>query len=253
MHLIIEEEKTFNYIEEGEGEVLLLLHGLFGALSNWEHVLGHFSKKYKVIIPLIPIYELPLKKSNIEGLVEFINSFIAYKKLKNFTIIGNSLGGHLALVYTLQNPHKVNKLVLTGSSGLYENSMGGSFIKRSNYEYIAERVRYTFYDPNIVTREYIDEVFKLVQDNSKVLRIVAMAKSAQRNNLATKLPTIKTSTLLIWGSNDPITPAAVAHEFNDLIPNSQLFFINKCCHVPMMEHPEEFNQILERFLLTEKI
>lgn len=250
MELQVRKISDFSYIEEGQGETLLLLHGLFGALSNWEHVIERFAHHYRVIIPLIPIYEMPIKKSNMEGLVEFTNDFIDCKKLEKFTLIGNSLGGHMALIYTLQNPVKVDRLVLTGSSGLYENTMGGSFIKRSNYDYIAERVKYTFYDPAVVTKEYIDEVFDLVQDSQKVLRIVAIAKSAQRHNLADQLSHIHAKTLLIWGLNDTITPPLVAHEFNTLLPHSRLRFIDQCCHAPMMENPGRFNDLLEEFLVT---
>jgi pimeloyl-ACP methyl ester carboxylesterase len=250
MDLKVKQQSDFQYIEEGEGEILLLLHGLFGALSNWEHVVARFSARYKVIIPLIPIYEMPLYKANMDGLVAFIEEFITSMKLDKFTLIGNSLGGHMALIYTLENPSKVSRLVLTGSSGLYENNMGGSFIKRSNYDYIAERVRYTFYDSQVVTKEYIDEVFDLVQDRNRVLRIAAIAKSAQRHNLADRLPEIQARTLLIWGLNDTITPPLVAHEFNTLMPNSCLRFIDKCCHAPMMEHPDKFNELLEEFLVA---
>jgi len=251
MELQVRQIRDFKYIEEGQGKTLLLLHGLFGALSNWEQVVARFAARYRVIIPLIPIYEMPIRKSNLEGLVEFANDFIDCKKLEKFTLVGNSLGGHMALIYTLQNLDKVDKLVLTGSSGLYENTMGGSFIKRSNYDYIAERVRYTFYDPAVVTKEYIDEVFDLVQDSQKVLRIVAIAKSAQRHNLADQLSHIHAATLLIWGLNDTITPPLVAHEFNTLLPHSRLRFIDQCCHAPMMEHPDRFNELLEQFLVMD--
>lgn len=248
MDLTIKSEQGFSYIEKGAGEILLLLHGLFGALSNWEHVLKQCSSRYRVVIPLIPIYEMPLKQASLAGLVQFVGAFIQLKKFERVTLIGNSLGGHIALLYTLNNPAKVSGLVLTGSSGLYENTLGGSFIKRSNYEYIAERVRYTFYDPRVATQAYIDEVFNIVHDRTKAIRIVAIAKSAQRHNLAHELPHIQARTLLIWGLNDTITPPLVAHTFSSLIPRSRLRFIDKCCHAPMMEHPVKFDHILKQFL-----
>ena len=248
MALDIKQERDYKYIDEGSGEVLLLLHGLFGALSNWEGLVNHFKHQYRVIIPLLPIYEMPLKQAGLEGLVKFLEGFIALKSLGHMTVIGNSLGGHVGLIYTLQNADKVEKLVLTGSSGLFENSMGGSFPKRGSYEYIKERVEYTFYDPKTATKELVDEVFETTKSIPKCLRIVAIAKSAQRHNMAKDITTIKKPTLLIWGLNDTITPPMVGHEFNKLIPNSELRFIDKCCHAPMMEHPEMFNQILSEFL-----
>ncbi|MFN3840556.1 MAG: alpha/beta fold hydrolase [Cyclobacteriaceae bacterium] len=250
MALRVKEEKGFRYVDEGTGDTLLLLHGLFGALSNWEGVVNRFAKKYRVVIPMLPIYEMPIKEAGLEGLRTFLEKFIALKKLDKMIIMGNSLGGHIALVYTLKNPENVSKLILTGSSGLFEDSMGGSYPKRGNYDYIRERVAYTFYDPAVATKELIDEVFETTNSIPKCLRIVAIAKSAQRNNLATDLPSIAVPTLLIWGLNDTITPPMVAHEFNRLLPNSTLRFIDKCCHAPMMEHPEKFNTLVEYFLMN---
>ncbi|GAB3823118.1 alpha/beta fold hydrolase [Pontibacter rugosus] len=248
MDLQVRQEGEFQYIDEGEGEVLLLLHGLFGALSNWNGVVDHFSKNYRVVIPLMPIYEMALHKAGVPGLVSFVEDFVKMKNLSNLTLLGNSLGGHVGLVYTLKNSNQVKRLVLTGSSGLFEDSMGGSFPKRGNYEYVQERVGYTFYDPKTATQELVDEVFSITNSNSKCLRIIAIAKSAQRHNMAKDITNIKVPTLLIWGLNDTITPPLVAYEFNRLIHHSDLYFIDKCGHAPMMEHPEKFNSILDSFL-----
>ena len=244
----LKEEKGFTYVDEGEGEVILLLHGLFGALSNWDSVVNHFSKNYRVIIPLLPIYTMPLKEAGLEGLTDFLEEFIEVKQLSELNLMGNSLGGHVALIYSLRKPEHVKSLILTGSSGLFENAMGGSFPKRGSYDYVKERVAYTFYDPATATDELVNEVFETTKSIPKCMRIVAMAKSAQRNNMADLIPEITARTLLIWGLNDTITPPMVGHEFNRLLPNSELHFIDKCCHAPMMEAPEKFNILLERFL-----
>lgn len=246
----VKETGRFKYFDEGEGDVLLLLHGLFGALSNWEQVVKAFTADHRVIIPVMPIYDMPLRSASVEGLVKFIEEFVEYKKLDNMTLLGNSLGGHVGLVYTLRNKEKVSRLVLTGSSGLFENTMGGSFPKRGNYEYIKERVGYTFYDPKTATKELVDEVFQITRSIPKCMNIVAIAKAAQRHNMAKDITNISVPTLLIWGLNDTITPPMVAHEFNRLIPNSKLRFIDKCGHAPMMEHPEKFNKILRQFIGT---
>ncbi len=248
MNITIKEEKDFQYVEQGEGHVLLLLHGLFGALSNWESVINKFSANYKVIIPLMPVYGMPLLKTNVDSLAKHIHKFVEFKGLKDFTLLGNSLGGHVALVYTLEHAQRVHSMVLTGSSGLYENSMGGSFPKRENYDYIREKVEYTFYDPKTASKELVDEVFEIVNDRNKVLRILAMAKSAMRHNLRKEIPEISIPVSLIWGKQDTVTPPEVAEEFHQLFTNSYLNWIDKCGHAPMMERPEEFNTILEQFL-----
>jgi pimeloyl-ACP methyl ester carboxylesterase len=250
MAIMVKEESGFKFVDEGQGDVLLLLHGLFGALSNWEGVVNRFSKNFRVVIPMLPIYEMPIKEAGLEGLRKFVEDFVAFKKLGKMIIMGNSLGGHVGLLYTLKNGDHVKKLILTGSSGLFEDSMGGSYPKRGNYDYIRERVAYTFYDPNVATKELVDEVFDTTRSIPKCMRIVAIAKSAQRHNMADEIPNIKAPTLLVWGLNDTITPPIVAHEFNRLIPNSNLKFIDRCSHAPMMEHPEKFNELVEDFLVT---
>jgi pimeloyl-ACP methyl ester carboxylesterase len=248
MDFEVKQEQQFHYIDVGQGEVILLLHGLFGALSNWQSVINYFSPYYRLIVPMLPIYEIGMKQANLAGLTTFIDSFIKFKQLNSFVLLGNSLGGHLALLYALAEPTKIKSLILTASSGLYENTMGGSFVKRNNYEYIAERVKYTFYDPQVIDKEYIDEVYHVIKDLRKAIRVVSIAKSAQRHNLAHALTQIHIPTLLIWGLNDTITPPAVAHDFHMLMPNSQLRFIDRCCHAPMMEHPAKFNHLVEQFL-----
>ncbi|WP_374164076.1 alpha/beta fold hydrolase [Arcticibacter sp. MXS-1] len=248
MSYTIKEEDGFKYIEEGEGDVLLLLHGLFGALSNWEDVTETFKSQYRVVIPLLPIYELPILTTGVTTLAKFLLKFVKHKQLKNINLLGNSLGGHVALIFTLNNPEYVKALVLTGSSGLYENSFGGSFPKRESYDFIKEKVAFTFYDPAMATKELVDEVFQVVNDRNRVIRILAMAKSAIRHNMAKDLHKITIPVCLIWGKDDKVTPPEVAEEFHNLLPNSELNWVEKCGHAPMMERPEEFNVHLKRFL-----
>lgn len=241
-------EKKFQYVEAGEGEVLLLLHGLFGALSNFKELLEYFPKKYNVVIPILPIYEMPLLKSNVPGLAKYVHDFIKFKGYRSVNLLGNSLGGHVALIYALKYPENIRSLILTGSSGLYENAMGDSFPKRNNYDYIKEKVEFTFYDPKTASKELIDECYETVNNRSKAIRIISMAKSAIKQNLAKEIHKINTEACLIWGKNDNITPPHVAEEFKRLLPNAELHFIDKCGHAPMMEQPKLFNEILEGFL-----
>jgi pimeloyl-ACP methyl ester carboxylesterase len=202
---------------------------------------------------MLPIYEMNPREAGLEALVAFTEGFVASQQLSDMTLIGNSLGGHIAILYTLSHQDQVKRLVLTGSSGLFENGMGGSYPKRGSYEYISERVAYTFYDPKVATKELIDEVFETTSSIPKCMSIVGIAKSAQRNNVAKDLHNIQLPTLLVWGLNDTITPPHVAHEFNRLIVKSELHFIDKCCHAPMMEHPERFNELLDQFLVNNPV
>ena len=247
-------EGKFTYAEAGEGPEIIILHGLMGALSNFGATFDYFSNNgYKVLIPELPLYSLPLLKTNVKNLADFLKDFLEYKKIDSAILLGNSLGGHIGLYFTKHYQEKVNALVLTGSSGLYEKAMGDSFPKRGNYEYIEQKTKAVFYDPEIGTKEMIDDVFEIVNDRSSVIRTLAIAKSAIRHNMANDLPEMKIPVCLIWGKQDNVTPPEVAFDFQKLLPNSNLFWIDKCGHAAMMERPEEFNKILQDWFTSRKI
>ncbi len=249
MDYSIQQDGKFKFIEEGEGEVLMLLHGLFGALSNFKDLIEHFKKTHKVVVPMLPLLEMDLLHTSVGGLQKFVNKFIEHRNYTGIHLLGNSLGGHVGLVHVLKKPERIKSLILTGSSGLFENGMGDSYPKRGDKEYIRNKTALTFYDPAMATDELVDEVFEITNNRLKVIKIIALAKSAIRNNLGEELNQIKIPTCLIWGKNDTITPPFVGEEFHKLIPNSELHFIDKCGHAPMMEVPHEFNRILDGFLL----
>ena len=244
----IKKEGKFEYLEVGDGEVLMLLHGLFGALSNFSDLIERFRTTHKVVVPLLPLFDLDILHTSVTGLAKHVDQFIEHKGYDQIHLLGNSLGGHVALVHVLKHPEKIKSLILTGSSGLFENAMGDTYPKRGDYEYIKNKTALTFYDPAMATKELVDEVFEITKNRIKVIKIIALAKSAIRNNLGDELKQIQKPTLLIWGKNDTVTPPFVAEEFHKLISHSQLHFIDKCGHAPMMEVPGEFNDLLDNFL-----
>jgi pimeloyl-ACP methyl ester carboxylesterase len=248
MQYEIKQDEKFRFIEEGIGEPLLLLHGLFGALSNFSGQIDYFRQQYKVVVPILPLLELDLIHTTVGGLEKYVHKFVEYRDYKDINLLGNSLGGHVALLYVLRHPERIKSLTLTGSSGLFENGMGDTYPKRQDYEYIRKKTELTFFDPKIATKELVDELYETVNIRMKAIKIIALAKNAIRNNMGEEVNQIKQPTLLIWGNNDAITPPFVGHEFHKLIPNSELHFIDKCGHAPMMERPEEFNTILLKFL-----
>ncbi len=248
MDYSIKEDGKFKFIEEGEGEPLMMLHGLFGALSNFKDLIDYFKRTHKVVVPILPLLDLDLLHTSVGGLQKYLNKFIEHRNYNNIHLMGNSLGGHVALVHVLKKPERIKSLILTGSSGLFEHGMGDSYPKRGDKEYIRQKTSLTFYDPALATDDLVNEVFEITNNRLKVIKIISLAKSAIRNNLGQELNQIKLPTCLIWGNNDTITPPFVGEEFHKLIPNSELHFIDKCGHAPMMEVPEAFNEILGGFL-----
>ena len=162
---------TFEYLTEGAGTPIVFLHGLMGTLSNFEHQLNFFSKRgYEVTVPLLPLYSMPLATTSVKSLTKFVKKFIDKKGYEKVYFVGNSLGGHIALLFQKMYPERVAGLVLAGSSGLYESAMGSSYPRRGDRNYIAERVRDVFAVKEVATEELIDQVFETVNDRMKPSR-----------------------------------------------------------------------------------
>ncbi|MFO8147836.1 MAG: alpha/beta fold hydrolase [Bacteroidota bacterium] len=245
----LQKEGKFTYLEKGEGPPIVILHGLMGGLSNFDGVVDYFPKKgYKVIIPELPLYSMTLLQTSVQTFAKYLKDFLKFKGYKDVILLGNSLGGHIALLGTKMYPELIKGLVITGSSGLYENAMGESYPRRGDYEFIKKKAQNVFFDPATATKEIVDEVYVTVSDRNKLIKTLAIAKSAIRHNMAKDLPKMKTPTCIIWGKNDNVTPPEVAQDFDKLLPDSDLYWIDKCGHAAMMEHPDHFNELLYNWL-----
>lgn len=248
----IHEERGFRYIDEGPRSELppvVLLHGMLGDLGNWTETIGDLAEhQYRVLVPVLPVYGLPIKETSVYGLVKFVDEFLQTLDIASAMLVGNSLGGQVALLYALEHPDRVAALVLSGSSGLYEVEMGTGTPRRRDREFIRERAAVTFFERKHVTEELVDDMFEIVSDRTRVVRLIKMARSTKNETVAPRLAEIAVPTLLIWGKNDQITPPSVAEEFRERIPDAELHFLDRCGHAPMIEHPAEFNRIMLDFL-----
>ena len=245
--------KAYKFIEEGEGQPIVLLQGLMGGLSNFTQLIDYFSTKgYKVYFPDLPIYDLPILNTNLSSLAKHVAKFIEEEVQQPAIVVGNSMGGHIGLILTLSRPELVKSLVLTGSSGLYERSFGDSFPRKNDRDYIRKKAEEVFFDPKVATEELVDEVFSVVNDRGKGIKTVMLARSAIKHNMEKDLHKIAVPTCIIWGKQDNVTPPEVAIEMDRLIPNSELHWIDQCGHAAMMEQPQKFNELLYNFVEKQK-
>ena len=246
---MIKQEGKFTWLEQGKnGKPIILLHGLMGGIDNFGEMVDIISTKYKVYGLDLKLFEGIKLKVSVKALSDYLYNFMDHLKLENATLIGNSMGGHIGLIFAKKNPNMVDSLILTGSSGLYENSMGDSFPRRGDKDYIRMKTEEVFYNPKVATDELVNNIFEIATNRIKVLKLLAYAKSAIRHNMSQDLPHIQIPTCLIWGAEDKVTPPHVAKEFHDLLPNSELNWIPLCGHAPMWEHPKKFSEIVLKFL-----
>jgi pimeloyl-ACP methyl ester carboxylesterase len=242
----------FKYVDlnsASERPPVLLLHGLLGNPEGWfDAAAALAASKCRAIVPYLPIDEMPRGQANVGGLVKYVRKFTDFLDLDSMVLVGNSLGGQIALKYSIDHPEHIAGLILSGSSGIYEADVGTATFRRQDRDFIRAKAEKTFYDPAMVTEELVDRIYELATNRLRALRIVWVARSSMNDLVIDDLGDITAPTLLIWGTEDQITPPDVAYRFDRLMPSTQLHFIEKCGHAPMMEHPDAFNEIMINFL-----
>ena len=251
---MIKEEGKFKWIEEGKGgSPIILLHGLMGGCDNFGEMVDFISEEYHVYGLDLKLFKGRLLKVSVKDLSNYLYKFMNQLGIKSAVLIGNSMGGHIALIFAKDHPEMVDGMILTGSSGLFENSLGSSFPRRGDKDYIRTKAEEVFYDPKVATDELVDRVFAIATNRIATLKLLRYAKSAIRHNMANDITNLKQPTCLIWGANDKVTPPHVAEEFHKLLPNSELNWIQKCGHAAMWEHPKPFSEIVLRWLKDHNI
>lgn len=239
---------TQTYINTGQGQVVILLHGIFGNIHIWKPVVEALKNDFHVIVPRLPLTDLPLEDANVKHIAHVLHKFIEFHDLQNVTLVGHAVGGQLALMYTHLYPANVRKLVLVSSAGLMERSPLLKAEVPIDFQSLQEEIEEAFYLKEFVSEKIVEEIYEVTRDESRQAVIGEIARSSRRFRVSTFLNKIDHPVLLIWGLYDPISPPESALHFNDLLSNSEVKFIEQCGHVPMLEKPEKFNTHLLEFL-----
>lgn len=244
---ICENLATKTFSSHPNKPTMILLHGLFGALSNWDTTINKFAEYTQPIALRLPITQGPKSDITVKSVVLTTIYFIESFGLGPVILCGNSFGGHVALRLCLLRPDLVRALILSGSSGLYEHGVD-SLPARPDRDFIRDQMERVFALEEFITEEAVNDIYDIVSQKEKMLNIVHAARSAKKDYLEKLLPLINVPTLLLWGECDRITTPTVANRFNQLIPNSSLVFKDRCGHAPMIEHPEWFSSQVKSFL-----
>lgn len=237
---------------------IVMLHGLFGSPENWRLVCERMvatATRMDLLhartffVPQLPINTQHIREDfSLDLLTDFLLNYFEQRDLDNVVLMGNSLGGQVAIDFCLKYPERVKNLVLTGSAGLHEGSLIASKYPRRSWEMIREKTEEVFYDRKHATDELICQTYDMINDRKYLRFLLKIAKATRNKNLKDDIKLLDLPTLIIWGENDLVTKPCVAEEFHKGIKGSKLFFIPECGHSPQIEKPEEFVEILEGFL-----
>ena len=226
---------------------VVLLHGLFGKPGNWDECVRHLAPRGPVLVPDLGLFALPAAQANVEGIGASVGDWLRTRGVERAVLVGNSLGGHVALHLAVSRPELAAALVLTGSSGLFERGFE-RVPRHPSREWLIDRIREVFFDGAYVTPALVDEVAAVINDRTSARQLVRIAKAAKQHPLRAELHRVRCPVLLLWGTQDQITPPAVAREFQALLPQAELRFIDRCGHAAMLEQPAAFSASVGEFL-----
>ncbi len=232
----------------GTGRPLVILNGLLGLNEHWFPCLGPLTQHAECLLLQPPLLEMRGKGLSVEGVAHLIESVLETLTDEPAIMVGNSLGGHVALRLAHRRPDLVAGLVLIGSSGLFEKSFEQGVQHDPSYEWLTRKITDLFYDPSRMLPGLIDMAHAELSRRSAARALVRLGRSAKRDHLGEILPEIRHQILLLWGRNDTVTPADVAMEFHGRLRNSTLRWIEQCGHAPQIERPDEVAQGIAWFL-----
>lgn len=245
--------EQLRFCDVGTGRTpIVLLHGLFGSPSNWHPIMSDLAEHYRFLALQLPITPGEVHRQaaaeSVAQLTEHVARFLDELGLESAVLCGNSLGGQVALDFTLTHPERVDSLVLCGSAGLYERSLASGRTPRVCRDFIRERIGEIFYDQTHVSATLVDEVYAMLSDRPYRRYLLKIAKATRDRYMLDELVQVQVPTLIAWGRDDSITPPFVAEQFCDHIETAELAFIDRCGHSPPIERPEAFASLLHAFL-----
>ena len=241
-----------------KGFPLFLIHGLGGSIESWTNNIEFLSKKFRIIafdLPGFGLSDKPKVSYTINFYVNFLEKFIKKLKINHLFLIGSSLGGHIAIEFTMRNRTIVDKLILISPAGCLPKSFKGTpslkrYIKIVDAKSSNDINRIlTSIDNSLVDRSYANIMYKrLSMPGAKDAFISALKGSANAPRYNNKLGKINTNMLLIWGKEDKMIPLKYIRPFMEH-GNSRIIIIENCGHRPHVENPKLFNKIVKDFLM----
>jgi 2-hydroxy-6-oxonona-2,4-dienedioate hydrolase len=240
----------------GRGRPVVFLHGLAGLNDHWEEAIQRLCDRARCIAFELPLLHLRGDDCSLPGVVEltvrFLESHLAGTggtPAGRTVLVGNSFGGHVALMIALSRPDLVGGLVLAGSSGLVEKTMVSEIQTRPSREWLGRRIGELFRDPARHMREAdVDRAHAELTNRGCARAMVKLSKSSRKNHVTNDMGRIKAPTLVVWGRNDVVTPPEAGTEFAAKIPDARIVWFDECGHVPMVERPDDFAGAMREFL-----
>lgn len=251
------------YREAGNenSDVLVLIHGFLGSSYDFSRIIPSLAERYHIIAPDLIGFGFSTKNESLNYSKESLSDFVylALKELdiKEFNLLGHSMGGEVALNLVLNHPESVNKLILIDSGGYIQNErsipsnefIGSLYLRVAFQNYFLQRsvFKLAFYNQNAVDISDFKPAYSLVY-NIPSKTLYKFNKDDDGGSIEEKIKSVKTPTLIIWGDKDELIDVDYAKRFNKELVNSQLIIIRDTGHIPYIEKQEAFFKALFEFI-----
>jgi pimeloyl-ACP methyl ester carboxylesterase len=249
--------QKIHYLEAGTGPTVILLHGLGGSTQVWQFNIAALAERYHVVVPDQIGFgksDKPLVNYRIRTYVDFLDQFCKQLRIDRATLVGNSMGGWIAAMFTASFPDRVDKLVLVDAAGYAPRKdldtrtfFGLNPTTREGMKVLVAKV---FYNKAFQTDAAIDQAIaaRLAAGDGYTINSITESIIRGEDFLDDVVKTIKRPTLIIWGRQDGLVPLPEGERFNKDIAGSKMIVFDECGHVPNVEKPAEFNAAVLKFL-----
>jgi len=234
----------------GDGPPLVLLPGLFVGSWIWQRAAGRLVGGGRATVAGRHPYALYGRaQTTLAALTDHLGDLLDRERICTATLMANSFGGLVALAFARRHPERVAGLVLSGTPGLgEETNLGVGAPRKLTRAYAFKLADHLFYDRGAVTDAMVDETFATVTRPGARRNIVRLLREARRARLDRWLGEVRVSTLLLWGTDDQVTPVAPWRTAVTTLESGELHTVDRCGHSPMVERPDDFCRRVAPFL-----
>lgn len=255
-----------HYQERGTGIPLILIHGYTSSVYSWKDVFEPLSKSFRVIAVDLKGFGFSAKPDGDytrRAQATLVARLLDHLKIDKAWLCGNSMGGHVALDFALQNPRRVAGLVLIDSAGVKAEGTSSlapgyllipvvgrvlTALALSSDRLVRDGLEKSFYDRSKITDERVAAYYRPLKTRGGQLAALRARTQADQFPIEAELGKINAPTLIIWGAEDALIPLAAGRRMNSLIKDSKLLVIEECGHLPQEEMPERVVEEIARFI-----